>query len=62
MAFTDWIEGAAGLTEEEAKRINAFMKFPYMENLEGYKKLIQQSGLTLVSAEDSMSMSKIIRR
>ncbi len=55
MAFTDWIEGPAGLSDEEAKRINMFMKFPYMENLEGYKKLIQQSGLTLVSVEDLTS-------
>ncbi|TKJ39136.1 ubiquinone biosynthesis protein UbiE [candidate division LCP-89 bacterium B3_LCP] len=52
LAFTDWIEGPAGLSDDEAKRINTFMKFPYMENLEGYKTLIQNTGLTLVSAED----------
>lgn len=52
VAFTDWIEGPKGLSNEEARRINAFMKFPYMESLEGYKTLLQKPGLTLVSAED----------
>ncbi|MCX6639922.1 MAG: methyltransferase domain-containing protein [bacterium] len=52
MAFTDWIEGPQGLTTDQAKRINTFMKFPYMESLGGYKKLIEKAGLTLVSAED----------
>jgi ubiquinone/menaquinone biosynthesis C-methylase UbiE len=52
LAFTDWIEGPAGLSDEEARRINSFMKFPYMENLENYKALLQKTGLTLVSAED----------
>ena len=52
LAFTDWIEGPSGLSEDEAKRINLFMKFPYMESLDGYKKLIGNAGLTLVSAED----------
>ncbi len=52
LAFTDWIEGAKGLSEEEAKRVNAFMKFPYMESLAGYKKLIEKAGLKIVSAEE----------
>jgi len=52
LAFTDWIEGAKGLSDEEARRVNAFMKFPYMESLEGYKRLIHEAGLKLVSAEE----------
>jgi ubiquinone/menaquinone biosynthesis C-methylase UbiE len=52
LAFTDWIEGPKGLTEDQAKRINNFMKFPYMENMQGYKKLIEKAGLKVVSAED----------
>lgn len=52
MAFTDWIEGPKSLSDEEARRINTFMKFPYMESLEGYKNLFQKTGLTLMSAED----------
>lgn len=52
LAFTDWIEGSAALSAEEARRINSFMKFPYMENLKGYKRLIAEAGLKLKSAEE----------
>ncbi len=52
LAFTDWLEGAKGLSEEEAKRVNSFMKFPYMESLTGYKKLLEQAGLKVLSAEE----------
>jgi len=52
LAFTDWIEGAEGLSDDDAYRINAFMKFPYMESAEGYKKLMEQSGLTIIESTD----------
>ena len=52
MAFTDWIEGPNGLTDEEAKRINSFMKFPYMESQKGYEKLLADNGLTIVECTD----------
>ncbi|MFC1724798.1 class I SAM-dependent methyltransferase [candidate division KSB1 bacterium] len=52
LAFTDWIEGPAGLGDEEAERINRFMKFPYMESLDGYKKLIEANGLKIIETED----------
>lgn len=52
LAFTDWIEGPTGLTNEEAKRINTFMKFPYMENRKGYEKLIADNGLKLIESAD----------
>jgi ubiquinone/menaquinone biosynthesis C-methylase UbiE len=52
LAFTDWIEGPAGLSEEEAARINAFMVFPYMESLEGYRRLMEKHGLRVDAAED----------
>lgn len=47
VAFTDWIEGPAGLTEQEALRINTFMKFPYMESLEGYRGLLEKHGFSV---------------
>jgi len=52
LCFTDWIEGQAGLNQEEADRINTFMKFPYMENQKGYEKLIAKNGLKLQVSED----------
>lgn len=48
IAFTDWIEGREGLTDEEAQRINTFMKFPYMESVEGYTKLLESNGFRIV--------------
>jgi len=52
LVFTDWIEGAKGLDETEAKRINTFMKFPYMESLAGYKKIIEKHGFRIIEAEE----------
>ena len=52
VAFTDWIEGPKGLSDAEADRINSFMKFPYMESLEGYQKLLKDNGLTVIEAID----------
>jgi ubiquinone/menaquinone biosynthesis C-methylase UbiE len=33
IAFTDWVEGPAGLTEAEALRFNTFMRFPDMQSI-----------------------------
>ncbi len=52
IAFSDWIEGPKGLSDAEADRINGFMKFPYMECLDGYKKLLVANGFKIISAED----------
>lgn len=52
VAFTDWIEGPNGLAEQEAQRINTFMKFPYMESLAGYVELMESHGLEVVEAAD----------
>ena len=35
VAFTDWIEGPAGLTQPEAERFLTFMKFPNIQDLKG---------------------------
>jgi len=50
IAFTDWIEGPTGLSEEEAARINTFMKFPYIESLDGYRKLLEGCGFEVKEA------------
>ncbi len=52
IAFTDWIEGAAGLSDSEASRINTFMKFPYMESRKGYEKLLKDAGFSLELSDD----------
>jgi len=53
IAFTDWIEGPAGLSDEEADRLLTFMKFPNVEDLEGYAKLLSDNGCEVVRAEDT---------
>ncbi len=37
IAFTDWVEGKAGLTDAEAERFLTFMKFPNVQDINGYK-------------------------
>jgi len=50
VAFTDWVEGPAGLTEEEALRFNKFMKFPDMQSVPGYRSLLEKHGFEVKEA------------
>jgi sarcosine/dimethylglycine N-methyltransferase len=52
IAFTDWVEGPEGLADDEANRINTFMKFPYLESPGGYVGLLEQNGCVVDSVED----------
>ncbi|MFZ5831865.1 MAG: class I SAM-dependent methyltransferase [Planctomycetota bacterium] len=53
IAFTDWVEGPAGLTDGEAERFMAFMKFPRVEDLESYRALLERNGCEVLVAEDT---------
>jgi SAM-dependent methyltransferase len=53
VAFTDWIEGPAGLSSAEADRFLGFMKFPTLEDLPGYRGLLEGSGCGVRVAEDT---------
>lgn len=53
IAFTDWIEGSAGLTDSEAERFLRFMKFPNVQNLDGYSDLLKANGCEIIIAEDT---------
>jgi len=53
IAFTDWIEGPRGLTDDEARRWLRFMKFPSVQDLEGYAGLLAQQGCEVLAAEDT---------
>ncbi len=53
IAFTDWIEGPAGLSSEEAERFLKFMKFPNVEDIQGYKNLLERNGCDVLLAEDT---------
>ena len=53
IAFTDWIEGPAGLSASEAERFLTFMKFPNIQDLQGYKDLLAAHGCRVEVAEDT---------
>jgi len=53
IAFTDWIEGKAGLSDTEAERFLTFMKFPNVQNLEGYGNLLTSNGCEVITAADT---------
>lgn len=53
IAFTDWIEGEVPLSEEEATRIQTFMKFPNIQTIDGYKELLSNNNCDVIAAEDT---------
>lgn len=53
IAFTDWVEGPAGLTDEEAERFLTFMKFPNIQDIDGYAKLLTDNKCDIIAAEDT---------
>jgi SAM-dependent methyltransferase len=53
IAFTDWIEGPAGLSDAQAERFLRFMKFPNIQDFGGYRELLARSGCKVSAAEDT---------
>ena len=53
IAFTDWVEGPAGLSNEEAQRFLTFMKFPSVQDIDGYVDLLEDNGCEVTVAEDT---------
>lgn len=53
IAFTDWVEGPAGLTQPEAERFLTFMKFLNVQDIDGYRRLLEKSGCEVIVAEDT---------
>jgi SAM-dependent methyltransferase len=53
IAFTDWVEGDAGLSDAEAERFLAFMKFPNIQDIEGYSKLLEANDCEVLTAENT---------
>jgi SAM-dependent methyltransferase len=57
IAFTDWVEGPAGLTDAEAARYLAFMKFPGVLSLQDYADLLHANGCAVLEAEDTLQFA-----
>jgi ubiquinone/menaquinone biosynthesis C-methylase UbiE len=53
IAFTDWVEGPAGLSEAEAQRFLGMMSFANVLDTEGYARLLSDSGCEVLVAEDT---------
>ena len=53
IAFTDWIEGPAGLSDEEAGAFLERAKFPSVQNIAGYRSLLESNGCEVSVAEDT---------
>ena len=53
IAFTDWVEGPAGLTDSEAQRFLGLMMFANVEDIAGYAKLLSGNGCEVRAAEDT---------
>jgi len=53
IAFTDWVEGPTGLDDAEAERFLRFMKFPNLQDIEGYRALLEGAGCRVEVAEDT---------
>jgi len=58
VAFTDWMEGPAGLTTDEATRYLTFMKFPNVLSLNEYTSLLQSNGCKVRIAQDTGRFAK----
>ncbi|MCU0724957.1 MAG: methyltransferase domain-containing protein [Planctomycetes bacterium] len=53
IAFTDWVEGPAGLSAEEARRFLTFMKFPSVMDIAGYRAALEANGCEVRIAGDT---------
>jgi SAM-dependent methyltransferase len=53
IAFTDWIEGPTGMSDDEALRLLQFMKFPNVQDLDGYATLLSENECDVVVCEDT---------
>jgi len=53
IAFTDWVEGPAGLSDSEAQRFLGMMTFANVEDVAGYVKLLAANGFEVRVAEDT---------
>ena len=53
IAFTDWISGTVPMSAEEFDRFLRFMSFPNVQDVEGYRRLLEGAGCTVMTAEDT---------
>jgi ubiquinone/menaquinone biosynthesis C-methylase UbiE len=52
IAFSDWVEGPAGMDDETAGRICRFMKFPDVYTKDKYEEVLRRNGFGIRVSED----------
>lgn len=53
IAFTDWVEGTAGLSDAEAEHVMQMMTFPTLATIDAYRDMFIAEGCEVVVAEDT---------
>ena len=53
IAFTDWIGGTVPITAAESDRFLRFMSLPNVQDVEGYRGLLEGAGCAVMAAEDT---------
>jgi ubiquinone/menaquinone biosynthesis C-methylase UbiE len=53
IAFTDWVEGPAGLTTDEADQVLEMMTFPSLQDVAWYRSQLEGHGCEILVAEDT---------
>ncbi len=53
IAFTDWVAGETPMSAEENARFLAFMKFPNVQSVKGYKQLLEENQCEVIEAADT---------
>ena len=53
IAFTDWVEGPAGLADDEAVPLLEALTFPGLLDIEGYRSLLESNGCDVRLAADT---------
>lgn len=53
IAYTDWVAGEVPMSAEESARFLAFMKFPNVQTIAGYRALLEANGCTVAEASDT---------
>ncbi|MCX8107596.1 MAG: methyltransferase domain-containing protein, partial [Verrucomicrobiae bacterium] len=61
IAFTDWLEGSALMSEAEANRFLSFMKFPSVLTLAEYGDLLVGNGCSVVHSRDTGRFAEYVR-
>lgn len=61
IAFTDWVEGPAGLSSSEAERLLRHMRFPSILSIRDYRELLVDVGFRVEIAQDTGRFASYFR-